>query len=79
MLSCTVENPGHFEDENVVKTPGVVVLEDLDHILNQLHVHVLQAATRTVKHQGELVSVVLPKVKKYWLKNKTKIFYCEVV
>ena len=55
----TVQNPGHFEDQDVVQAPGVVVLEDLDHVLDQLHVHVLKAAAGTVEHDGQLVAIVL--------------------
>ena len=53
----TVQNPGHFEDQDVVQAPGVVVLEDLDHVLDELHVHVLEAAAGAVEHQGHLVAV----------------------
>ena len=53
----TVEDPGHFVDQDVVQRPGVVVLEDLDHVLDELHVHVLEAAAGAVEHQGHLVAV----------------------
>ena len=55
----TVEDPGHFVDQDVVQRPGVVVLEDLDHVLDQLHVHILKAAAGTVEHDGQLIAVVL--------------------
>ena len=61
----TIENPGHFEDQDVVQAPGIVILEDLDHVLDQLHVHVFQAAAGTVEHDGQLIAVVLAMRKKY--------------
>ena len=61
--TITVENPRHLEDQDVVEAPRVVVLEDLDHVLDQLHVHVLKATSGAIEHQGHLIAVVFPKNK----------------
>ena len=56
----TVEDPGHFVDKDVVQGPGIVILEDLDHVLDEFHVHVTDPASGAVEHQGHQVTVVLP-------------------
>jgi hypothetical protein len=39
--------------QNVVEVPGVIVLEDVNHVPDEFHVHVLEAAARAIKDNGD--------------------------
>ena len=54
----TIEHPGHLVDQNVVEAERRVVPEDSDEVLNEFHVHILEAATVQFKHQGHRVAVL---------------------
>ena len=58
----TVEHPRHLVDEDVVEAEWRVVPEDSDEVLNEFHVHVLEAATVELEHQGHGIAVLLPAI-----------------
>ena len=56
----TVQNPRHFKDEDVVEHVWIVIFEDVDHVLDELHVHVLEAAAGAVEHKRHLAATGRP-------------------
>ena len=46
----TVENPWHVKNQDPVQAEGEVVFEHVDHVLNELHVHVFEAAAGAVEN-----------------------------
>lgn len=60
VVLLTIEEPRHLKDNDVVEYPRVVVLEEVDHVLDELHVHVLHPRVTHVKEHGDPLSLLLP-------------------
>lgn len=56
----TIEEPWHLEDNDIVEHPRVVTFEQVDHVLNKLHVHVLHPCVTHVEEHGDPLAFLLP-------------------